>query len=210
MRPDKSGSAVKPGQHLSKLTWDKLNGLTEEYQDIEYLRKTGVEELKDVSDVDANLLAATDCEIVLTAIAAELKRRETLELVEDKRSLATAVKEVNGRKNRLVTIRGYLASQRSKLQDRRRTVVATDNLGPRDNLGSRDGEESSTGKRGPASSSGRDKQNGGVDDFSSSHTPGPASTSVLETGANEVIFCMFFSFHITTMDPSCFYTGERR
>ena len=164
----------KAGQNLAKLTWEKIVSLTWEYQDIEGLKKHNVEDLPDVSVVDANILAATDCEIVLSAIAAELKRRDTLGVVEDKRSLAAASKEVNGRKARLVTIRGYLATQRSKLQARRGTpVVATNNLGPRDD------EDSSPSLNGLSTSRLQQKDSG--EDSSSSHPP----SSSAATGGNK-------------------------
>jgi hypothetical protein len=54
---------TRPGS-LSKLAWDKLHSLTVEYQDIEWVKKTDVDAMKDVAGVEQHQADVTTCDTV--------------------------------------------------------------------------------------------------------------------------------------------------
>jgi hypothetical protein len=194
-------SGMRPGS-LSKLQWDKLAALTEEYQDIEYVKKTEVDDMKDVAVVDGHLVDVTKCDSVLGELTKELQRRDELKVVADRKVLVAAMKAVNSRKARLGTLKSWLSAERSSLMDRR-SIMNTAN-------GSHDGEESSSRTRGPAFS--REKQNGVGDDFSSSLAPELSATTATpimsEKATTEVL--PFVTVTVTRLSLSMLFRRTKK
>ena len=163
-----------PGQGLSNLTWARLEGLSREYQDIEYVKGPDVQNME-LAVVEQRLKDVTDCDIVLTALTKELLRRDELQVVDDKKSLAAATKEVTSRKARLGTLKGYLQARQAAPLTRRRpthttpqTVAQTESC----STGNHDGEEFSPPKNSKGLPTSRDEvEDGDGEDSSSSQPP---------------------------------------